>query len=236
MKNRCSAPYPLSKLRAILLVLNYFVGYNMVYPAILTKLTLAIDPTANMIPEWMQLIVYLWMILFSVILAWPLLQESYWGFQQHKRKLPLLMLKLVGLYYLCSMGVNLMIMLISSTPTSANQSQVISAISIAPMIAAFSTILYAPIVEEIVFRGVFFRFFRSHLKFWQAALISGLTFGFLHVMDSFFMGNYADLVYLLSYGVIGIFLSLAYEKSESIYGGMILHFINNTVAFSLLMV
>ena len=50
-------------------------------------------------------------------------------------------------------------------------------------------------------------------------------------MFSLLTGNFNDLIYLLSYGLIGFFLALAYEKSETIFAGMLLHFFNNAFAF-----
>lgn len=236
MENRCSLPCPLSKQRILLLIINYFVGYNLLYPLLLRDITLRLNPEARVIPVWMQIIVYLFMIGISVILAWPILQESYHGILLHRRHLCKTIVKLLGIYYLCSITVNLLVLLFSATPTSSNQAQIITALEVSPLLTFFSAVIYAPIVEEILFRGVFFRCLRPYLKFWQTAFISGLLFGFLHVMDSFLVGNYSDMIYLFSYSVIGIFSSLVYEKTESIYGSMIFHFINNAVAFLMLTV
>lgn len=236
MVNRCEAPYPLSKLRILLLLLNYFVGYQMLYPWMLREATMLLYPSAHYVPEWMQLLIYLWMILISIWLAYPLLQESYAGLLDHRKHLIKNILSLLGAYFLCSVTINLIIALISPTATSANQSQIISVFHIIPFVTFFSSVIYAPIVEEILFRGIFFRWFRAHMKFVPAALLSGLLFGFLHVMDSFFLGNFSDMIYLFSYGLIGVFFALAYEKTESIYGSMMLHVINNTVAFLMLTV
>lgn len=236
MVNRCETRYPLSKTRILLLLLNYFVGYQLLYPVLLWEATMLFYPSAHYVPEWMQLLIYLWMMLASVWLAYPLLQESYAGLLEHRKHLVRKILGLLGAYFLCSITINLIIALFSSTATSANQSEIISVFHMIPFVTFFSSVIYAPIVEEILFRGIFFRWFRAHMKFVPAALLSGLTFGFLHVMDSFFSGNFADMIYLFSYGLIGVFFALAYEKTDSIYGSMLLHFINNTVAFLMLTV
>lgn len=120
--------------------------------------------------------------------------------------------------------------------TSANQSEVITAVESMPYLSIFSTLIYAPIVEEILFRGVFYRALRPHMKWFSAALISAFLFGFIHVMQSFFTGNFADMIFLLSYGLIGFFMALAYEINDTIYGSMCLHFLNNAIALLLLMV
>lgn len=236
MINSCERQSPLSKGRMIVLFVNYFIGYNLLYPLLLRRVTLWLDPTARMIPDWLQLLTYLFMIVISVFVGWPLLRESHQGVRKHKFKIVTICLRLLGIFYVCSLFLNMIVMMFTTTTTSANQSQVVSALQVSPFLTLFSTIIYAPIVEELLFRGVFFRCIRPHMKLWLAAICSALIFGFIHVMDSFFTGNFADMIYLFSYGLIGFFLALAYEKTESIYGSMMLHFMNNAVAFIMIAV
>lgn len=62
---------------------------------------------------------------------------------------------LFGAYYISSIIINLIILLFSQSETSANQLEVMKEISVSPYLTMFSTLIYAPIVEELVFRGVF---------------------------------------------------------------------------------
>ena len=142
-----------------------------------------------------------------------------------------LCLFLFGAYYISSIIINLIILLFSQSETSANQLEVMKEISVSPYLTMFSTLIYAPIVEELVFRGVFYRALRPRLSCLSSALISAFLFGFVHVFFSLLTGNFNDLIYLLSYGLIGFYLAVAYEKSETIFGSMIFHFINNAIAF-----
>ena len=227
MEEKC----PLSMGRMILLFLNYFIGYNLLYPLLMVTMTKWIDPLATRIPQWMQLMMYVWMILVSVVLSFPLLKEGIIGIKRNWKRLIPSMLLLLILYYICSFAVNLVVIMLSGTTTSVNQGEIIEAVAIHPYLMMFSTLVYAPIVEEMLFRGVFYRALRSRMRVLPSALISALLFGFIHVMYSIFTGNFSDVIFLLSYSVIGFFMAMAYEISESIYGSMFFHCLNNAIAF-----
>jgi len=227
---------PLSKERMMFLFLNYFLGYCFLYPTLMSKLTLWLNPTARMIPQWMQLLVYLWMMISTIYAAYPLLQESVIGMRNHRKTAWKTIMMLLVSYYISSIVVNIIIMQFSDTITSANQSEVVGGLQSFPYLTLFSTLIYAPITEELLFRGVFYRSLRPHLHWWTAAWISAFAFGFIHVMYSLLDGDFADLVYLFSYSLIGFFLAMAYEKCESIYGSILLHFLNNAIACFVLIV
>lgn len=231
MEKRCELPNPLSVKRMVLLFLHYFIGYQFLYPMLLTSFTLWLNPQARVIPEWMQFMLYGYMIIVALWLAFPLLKEAIADWRSKFLYTIKLCFLLFFAYYICSLAVNFIIMIFSDTQTSANQSEIINAIDTSPYLTLFSTLIYAPIVEELVFRGIFYRALRPHLSWLTSALISAFLFGFIHVFFSLLSGNFADLIYLISYGLIGFYLALVYEKSDTIFGSMFFHFINNAIAF-----
>ncbi len=77
-------------------------------------------------------------------------------------------------------------------------------------------LLFAPILEEILFRGVIFRN-DEKLGFVFASVTSSLLFGFWHQTTS----------QLILGSIVGIFSCYLYKKTESIFPSMFLHFINN---------
>lgn len=221
----------LSRKRRILLFLNYFPGYTFVYPVLLRRCTLWLYPHALIVPSWMQFVVYGGMIISSAWLAWPLLQESYWSLRQNHKNFFKTCLLLLVIFYLCTILVNLLLSFVTQNTTSENQLQVIDNLEVAPFVTLFSSLIYAPICEEILFRGVFYRCIRPHMNMVLAVLISAFSFGFIHVMKSLLIANFNDLWYVASYALIGGILAVAYEKTDTIYGSMCLHFINNAIAF-----
>ena len=81
----------------------------------------------------------------------------------------------------------------------------------------------APLVEEFFFRGFFYTSLRTRFPFVAAALIDGIVFGAVHAQS----GPQAipPLVFL------GFAFCVAYEATGSILPGVILHSLNNMVAF-----
>lgn len=217
---------PLSPLRCILLVLNYYVGFAYLYPRWAAQITLWLNPFAYQTSSAVLFAFYIWMILFSLIVAYPLFKESW-------QKLPPIRKVIKNVFFLCMMiyVVNIVFSLIASllsgTVTSANQEGLGQSMQSIPLLTAFITIVYAPIVEETLFRGVFFRCFRSRFNFLISMLISGLMFGSIHVISSVLAGNFMDAWYLLTYAGIGFILCIAYEQNQSIYPSILLHFMVN---------
>ena len=88
------------------------------------------------------------------------------------------------------------------------------------------TCLLAPLVEEILFRGVFFAALRSRLPLWQAALVSGLLFGALH----------ANWVSFIPIAWLGVVLAYLYETTGSLYVSVAVHAAHNGVMILLVFV
>lgn len=81
------------------------------------------------------------------------------------------------------------------------------------IIEFIATAILAPIVEEIVFRGLCYRYARRAFPTFVAALISGVIFGLSH-------GNPISFVFTT---ILGIILAYAYEKSGSIVPSILIH-------------
>ncbi len=80
----------------------------------------------------------------------------------------------------------------------------------------------APLAEEVLFRGYLFGGLREKLPRWSAALIAGGIFGALHALTGI-----SAVPQLIAFGVI---LCLLYEKTGSIWPGIMLHVLNNSAA------
>jgi membrane protease YdiL (CAAX protease family) len=89
---------------------------------------------------------------------------------------------------------------------------------------AFLVTVVAPIAEEFFFRGFFFGALRNWKGLWPAALLTGLVFGAIHVGS-------AEAAFLLPLGFFGFCLCLLRERTGSLYPGIALHCMNNSLAF-----
>lgn len=81
----------------------------------------------------------------------------------------------------------------------------------------------APFVEEFFFRGFFFGALRNSMSFLPAALIDGLVFGAVHAPTG--IEAVPPLI------LFGFCLCLLYEATGSILPGIVLHSLNNMLAF-----
>lgn len=90
-------------------------------------------------------------------------------------------------------------------------------------VVAFSVV--APFAEETYFRGFLFGWLRGRVPLWLAVVISSLLFTMAH----------AELALLLPTFTLGCLLALVYQRSGSLYPGMIIHAVFNLVGVTLIL-
>jgi membrane protease YdiL (CAAX protease family) len=88
-------------------------------------------------------------------------------------------------------------------------------------LALIALVVLPPIIEETVFRGFIFPAFAKRWGFWGGAVASSVLFGFAHLQ-----ANVSIYTFLL-----GMLLCFMYARLRSIFPGMILHMLNNYLAF-----
>lgn len=84
-----------------------------------------------------------------------------------------------------------------------------------------SIVILAPIVEEIVFRGIFFNLLNKKRSTLSAMVLSSVVFGILHAET------------MVPTAVIGFVLCFIYHRTGSLILVMAGHMVNNLIAFSL---
>jgi membrane protease YdiL (CAAX protease family) len=97
-------------------------------------------------------------------------------------------------------------------------------------VGVFVTVI-APIAEEFFFRGFIFGVLRSWLAShrwgpWAAAVMTGILFGGAHAGS-------AAAKYLVPLAYLGFLLCILRWKTGSLYPGMALHSMNNSLAFGI---
>jgi membrane protease YdiL (CAAX protease family) len=78
--------------------------------------------------------------------------------------------------------------------------------------------VFAPLVEEIFFRGFLFQGFRARYGWVTAMLLSAAIFAVAHL----------DLVVLIPTFILGCLLAYVFHRSNSLWPGIILHFLVNS--------
>ena len=84
---------------------------------------------------------------------------------------------------------------------------------------AITAIIFAPIIEELIFRGVLFNRLKIRIGIIPAMIISSFLFGIGH-----------DFGGITSAFLFGICMCILYLKTDNILVPMTVHFINNVVA------
>lgn len=184
----------------------YFFGYNTY---IFNKITL-------------ELYFFIADILFMSILGIIYNKEIVNGFKNLTRKKIELGVSawLVGMIV---MGVsNILISKFSPISVAGNEESVKSTLSILPIYMTFSTVIYAPFIEEIVFRQTLRDIFKNNTLF---MICAGLLFGFVHIMD--FYTCYYDILFIIPYGAMGLCFAYIYSKTNNLTVSMVLHAIHN---------
>lgn len=94
--------------------------------------------------------------------------------------------------------------------------------------AGVMVIVVAPVIEELFFRGFFYRALRTRYPIVLAALVDGLIFGIIH----FDFEGADGLLILPPLALLGLIFCLVYERTGTLYAVIALHALNNTVAFA----
>ncbi len=84
--------------------------------------------------------------------------------------------------------------------------------------------VFAPVCEEVFFRGMLYRSVRNRLSLWPAVLIAGSLFGLIHI----FAYPLSTIPVKIAFGVL---MCLLYERTGSLLPGIAVHsFVDGTAA------
>ena len=126
-----------------------------------------------------------------------------------------------GLGLLIYFGISALAISLTGSNISINQ----QSLEKLPMWYVFpAAVLWAPIVEETIFRGVIRKFIK---KDWLFILISAFVFGILHTYRE--EGIVNILVMSLPYASLGAVFAYVYVKTGNITCNMFMHAIHNTI-------
>lgn len=90
-----------------------------------------------------------------------------------------------------------------------------------PLWLIFVGAVLAPLVEETFFRGFVFSGFRQRFGWNKAGIISAVLFSIAHM----------QLITLIPTFILGYFFAYLYHRSNSLWPGIIFHFLINSMAF-----
>lgn len=230
--------------QTLLLLVVYFVGYTVVMPMLGSAMSYFVykTPIGQIHPNFLMMI-YLVILVMALLVAGKSLGKSWKDFVSGSKSIDhdspwITVLKCWGMLFLFNIISGLLMqILLGADAQAGNQQLVVESLRQAPLINIFATVIFAPIVEELVFRGALYQSFRSEKSFWKAIAVSCLLFGAIHVLPQFANTHeLTELLYLIPYSGMAFFMILAYEKTGSIFGAMGVHFLNNLVATVMILI
>lgn len=126
--------------------------------------------------------------------------------------------------------IGLLIMIISNIiisffieGNSTNETLIREYINIMPIYMIFSSCIYAPFTEEMVFRKSLRNCFNNKVLY---ILLSGLIFGSMHLLSA---SSIVELVFLIPYSSLGCVFAYMYYKTNNIFVPMTFHMVHNTI-------
>ena len=142
-------------------------------------------------------------------------------------------------YYLVGLGImlisNLIISFCFKGATASNEEAIRSLITQFPIYMIFSVAIYAPFIEETIFRKCIKNIVLANkdTKFnkYLYIAISGFIFAILHIVGA--AEAAIDYVYIVPYLGLGCAFAALYYKTDNIFSTIIMHALHNTAAIIL---
>lgn len=224
--------HKLNSRQSLVAALNYFLAYQFLFPLVVMIVFSTVDPTS----QQLLLGVYLPVFVIGIGSSRRYLSKQWYLFCSRFGHNLWVSLKHNLYIYGTLIIVNTAITFFFGLNESGNQTTVAQAFFADPLIYLLMIVIFAPVIEELLFRGVFYQRFRQDNRFLFALIFSSLAFGAIHVLPIMWISSsLIELVYIIPYGLMGLFMALAFEETGSIFGAISVHFINNLIGVLALM-
>lgn len=206
------------------------LGSYVLYPMLLTDI-LSLQNVIN--PIWVQLIYSFIMLIPALYWMKSLILDSLSSFNYHPLKHSLSILKAFPLMMLVSLIFNGLAIMITHAEASTNQILLGEWFNQYPVLVIFEALIFAPIFEELLFRGFIYQVLKKinpSFGLW----ISSLLFGLAHMLTQSPL-KLSDFAFLPTYTLLGFLLARQAITSKSLISSMGLHFLNNLLGIIALM-
>ncbi len=171
---------------------------------------------------------YLIMTVLAIVFFYDLLSSNFKVFKKNFGAYVSNLIGKVGKYYIVYYIASFIIIMLTKIGISENQQKV----ETLPIFILFPlTILYAPLVEETLFRGCIRRFIKNDKLF---IVVSAICFGLIHTIFSE-TSLYNIIFASVPYMIMGGFLAYLYVKTNNIWTNITFHAFHNTLASLLLL-
>ena len=132
------------------------------------------------------------------------------------------------LYGLCLMMVSNIVLNMFLHTIAENEQIVENVLLLYPYYAVPATIIFGPLIEEIVFRLYLKKYIQNKKVYY---VVATLLFAGAHVVGSF--NTYSDLLFILPYATLSFAFAYIYDKTDNIYTTVVIHQVHNTISILL---
>jgi len=123
---------------------------------------------------------------------------------------------------------NLFINIFNPNELAQNEQAVREMLGIVPLYMLFTTVIYAPLTEEIICRKIIRDFIKSK---WAYIIVSALIFGGAHVLLN--IETFWDLLYIIPYGTLGGAFAYMFYRTKNLLTPITIHALHNGILISL---
>ena len=199
-----------------------FGSYSEIIKIILNKLGINLKEMTDFNKSILLIFCEFLLVLFIVFIYRKELKKEFKIYKNNFKKYFKFSLKYWALGLLI-MGLSNVIIQLIFKVTPNNEANVQLVLKKLPLYITITSIFFAPILEELIFRKSFKKCFKNEIIFMFS---SGLLFGFMHVLSS---TNPLGFLYIIPYGTFGVIFSYMYNKTETIFTSIFIHMIHNSI-------
>ena len=200
-----------------------YVIYSSLVILILKKLGLNIEKLNIHTKNTILIIVDVSLMFITYLLYRKENNSELFKYGRNFKKYFLLGLKMWLLGLVLMITSNLIIHYVYPTATATNEDAVQELLKKAPIYTSFTACIFAPFMEEMIFRKSLQNVFKSNTLF---IIVSGLLFGLAHNIGV--IGT-TDMIYIIPYALFGCVFAYTYVKTNDIYVPITFHMIHNTI-------
>lgn len=174
-----------------------------------------------------QIGIYVVLFIIAILAFGSQLKRDFMIWKDNSKAYLQYLLPKIGIMYALFLVSNLVCLLITRQATSQNQETLES---MPRWFIVPASIIWAPIVEELVFRGMFRRVLKNDTVF---ILVSAVVFGLMHTISEVSLLNV--FVMMIPYAILGGTFAYLYAKTNNITNNILAHAFQNTVAMLFLL-
>lgn len=172
---------------------------------------------------------------FCLVFMWKYLRNAFDIMLDNKAaSIAAIIFGYISCLLLSYLAAGVLFMIIGDQLSNPNNEAILDLASESPRAVLGLAVFLAPVVEEVLFRGVIFGSLRT--KHRTAAFIVSIgLFAFYHIWQLALASmDWTLLVYMLQYIPAGYALAWTYEKTDSIWAPIFLHMLINGVSMLVL--